>query len=159
SNSSYGHLSGTSMSAPHVSGAAALLAAQYPQLSAASLKATLMNSVDKLPQFEGFNKSGGRLNISTAITSPTVCQFQLSTKNISVPTKGGIFEVDVVAPANCEFTARSNAIWVRVLTRQVLSGNARVTLHIAVNSTTTRSAAVMIGGQEIVVNQYRGRRF
>jgi subtilisin family serine protease len=159
SNSSYGNSSGTSMSAPHVSGAAALLAAQYPHLSAASLKATLMNSVDKLPQFEGFNKSGGRLNIFNAMTSPTVCDFQLSAKSIDVGTKGGIVDIDVQAPPNCEFTARSNAIWVRVLTPQVLTGNARVKLHIAVNSTITRNASVTIGGQNVTIHQYRRRGF
>ena len=159
SNSSYGHSSGTSMSAPHVTGAAALLAAQYPQLSAASLKATLMNSVDKLPQFEGFNKSGGRLNIANAMAGPTVCSFQLSTNSISIPTKGGVYEIDVEAPANCEFTATSNAIWVRVLNREVFSGKAQISLQIAVNPTITRSASVTIGGQKLVVNQYRMRRF
>ena len=46
----YGAKSGTSMATPHSAGAAALLSAAHPGLSAASLKATLMNTVDVLPQ-------------------------------------------------------------------------------------------------------------
>ncbi|MCV4860579.1 S8 family serine peptidase, partial [Escherichia coli] len=49
SNSSYGTLSGTSMATPHVTGAVALLSAYDPTLSPASLKATLLNTVDVLP--------------------------------------------------------------------------------------------------------------
>src|SRR5687767_7058847 len=51
SNTSYGGLSGTSMATPHVAGAAALLSSYNPALSVASLKATLMNTVDVLPAF------------------------------------------------------------------------------------------------------------
>ncbi len=157
SNSSYGNSSGTSMSTPHVSGAAALVAAQYPEMSVASLKATLMNSVDKLPQFDGFNRTGGRLNLFGALTAPTVCDFNLSTKSIDVPTKGGIFEIVVEAPANCEFSAKSDAIWVRVLNTGSRSGTGTVSLQIAVNPTITRSATVDIAGQQITVIQYRMR--
>ena len=46
SNSTYGTSSGTSMATPHVAGAAALLSAYNPNLSVASLKATLLNTVD-----------------------------------------------------------------------------------------------------------------
>ena len=157
SNSSYGNLSGTSMSTPHVSGAAALLAAQYPEMSVASLKATLMNSVDKLPQFEGFNKTGGRLNVFGALSAPTICDFKLSSDTIDVPTKGGIFEIGVNAPANCEFSAKSNAIWVRVLHSGKRSGSSTVTLQIAVNPTIKRTATVEIAGQLVTVNQFRMR--
>ncbi|HEX8246735.1 MAG TPA: S8 family peptidase, partial [Pyrinomonadaceae bacterium] len=44
--SGYASLTGTSMASPHAAGAAALLAARNPNLSPASLKATLMNTVD-----------------------------------------------------------------------------------------------------------------
>jgi subtilase family protein/fervidolysin-like protein len=71
----YATLSGTSMSTPHVSGAAALLSGYAPYLSQAQLKATLLNSVDVLPQWSGLTVSGGRLNIARAFQNlPTTNQ-------------------------------------------------------------------------------------
>ena len=58
------------MSAPHVTGAAALLAMYNPALSAASIKATLINSADVLPQFAGLNRAGGRLNVMACVAEP-----------------------------------------------------------------------------------------
>jgi subtilisin family serine protease len=64
---SYGFLSGTSMAAPHVTGAAALLCSYNPNLTVAQIKSTLLNSVDVLPQWSGLTVSGGRLNVAKAL--------------------------------------------------------------------------------------------
>ena len=91
------------MSAPHATGAAALLSAYNPALSPASLKATLMNTVDALPQFTGFNRTGGRLNVGRALQNQTVCTFDLSTQAINARTKGGYYSVNVSAAQNCDY--------------------------------------------------------
>ena len=71
----YGSLSGTSMSTPHVAGAAALLCAYNPNLSLFQLKAAILNSVDPVPQWSGLTVTGGRLNVSRALQSiPTANQ-------------------------------------------------------------------------------------
>ena len=62
----YGTMSGTSMAAPHVAGAAAFLAGLKPSLSVAGLKSLMMSSVDPLSQWSGVVASGGRLNLFTA---------------------------------------------------------------------------------------------
>jgi bacillopeptidase F len=55
------------MATPHVSGAAGLIVSQFPGISNSELKARLLNSVDKIPQFEGKILTGGRLNVKSAL--------------------------------------------------------------------------------------------
>jgi|CXWL01.1.fsa_nt_gi subtilisin family serine protease len=155
SNSTYGTMSGTSMSTPHTAGAAALLAAFNPDLSAASLKATLMNTVDVLPTFNGFNKTGGRLNVDRALRNPTTCTFSPAANTVSVPTKGGVFTLGVAAGANCDYSVRSNVPWVKVLSSETMSGNATVTFRVTANPTITRSTTIIVGGQPVTVRQSR----
>jgi hypothetical protein len=63
----YGYLSGGSMSAPQVAGAAALILSVAPSLSAEELKADILNNVDKLPWLSGRVASGGRLDVCRAL--------------------------------------------------------------------------------------------
>lgn len=155
SNSSYGSLSGTSMATPHVTGAAALLAAYNPSLSMASLKATLMNTVDVLPAFVGFNKTGGRLNVGRALQTQTVCNFNLSNVAITARTKGGYYSVDVTAPQNCDYSIKSNVNWIKVSGADFGSGNGTATFRIGVNPTITRVGTLTIAGQTVTVTQSR----
>ncbi|MDA0162131.1 S8 family serine peptidase [Solirubrobacter ginsenosidimutans] len=68
-NGTYGYANGTSMAAPHVSGAAALLAADEPAATAAQLKAALLGSVDVKPAYSGLALTGGRLNAARALAA------------------------------------------------------------------------------------------
>jgi subtilisin family serine protease len=151
----YRVLSGTSMATPHVTGAAALLASYNPSLSAASIKATLMNTVDVLPQFQGFYKSGGRLNVFNALQHQTVCSFNLDSSTINVPTKGGDFSMNVTAAQNCDYAVKSNASWVSVSSSDSMSGNGTVTFHVRVNPTITRDGTVSVGSSTLTVHQSR----
>ena len=62
----YRFADGTSMAAPHVSGAAALAKAVFPDASGVGLKALLLRSVDPISALAGTTRTGGRLNVNRA---------------------------------------------------------------------------------------------
>jgi subtilisin family serine protease len=155
SPANYGTISGTSMATPHVAGAAALIAAQYPALSSASIKATILNTVDLLAQWNGIVKTGGRLNLAQAMSDPTVCEFNMPTSNITLPTKGGHFYVNATSSVNCDFQARSDVNWIRAVGPDSFSGNATATFRATVNPTISRSGTINVAGQTITVIQSR----
>jgi thermitase len=63
----YGRLSGTSMAAPHVAGAAALALAANPVVSTAQLRTALLETVDHPLDLAGLSATGGRLNADTTV--------------------------------------------------------------------------------------------
>ena len=95
----YAGNSGTSMATPHVSGAAALLLAQQPGLSPATLKSLLLTNVDPLPQWSGVVASGGRLNVykaSLAIASslPAASATFVSSESATQGSWKGVYGTD-----------------------------------------------------------------
>jgi subtilisin family serine protease len=67
--SGYAWADGTSLAAAHVSGAAALLRARFPEITSQQIKDRLMGSVDRMtiPPFDARTVTGGRLNVFRAL--------------------------------------------------------------------------------------------
>ncbi|GAA4424675.1 S8 family serine peptidase [Actinokineospora soli] len=63
-------LSGTSMAAPHVAGAAALLAGQHPDWSAEQLKAVLVASAAPNPALSVYDQGAGLVDVARATRQP-----------------------------------------------------------------------------------------
>ncbi|MEV7628992.1 S8 family serine peptidase [Actinoplanes sp. NPDC089786] len=67
---SYLTMSGTSMAAPHVAGAAALLAAEHPGLTAQQLKDALVSTTKPTPDVSIYQAGSGRLDVAAATAAP-----------------------------------------------------------------------------------------
>jgi subtilisin family serine protease len=83
---SYSYFDGTSMATPHVAGVAALIAAQFPGISAADIKCKILQNVDPIPALAGITVTGGRLNAAKALANP--CVTTTITGNINVDGVG-----------------------------------------------------------------------
>lgn len=72
----YQYYSGTSMAAPFVSGAAALIDSRTPGQSAAAVRSTILNGVRPSPAMAGVSSSGGVLDVarSLGVTVPPLIQ-------------------------------------------------------------------------------------
>jgi subtilisin family serine protease len=67
----YDFKTGTSMSAPHVAGVAALLFSQSPHASPGQVRSAILSSVDPLPSLMGRTGTGGRLDAASALVVDT----------------------------------------------------------------------------------------
>ncbi len=66
-NDAYREASGTSMATPYVSGVAALIIANEPNISMEKLRERILKSVDKIDSLNGKVVSGGRINAAKAL--------------------------------------------------------------------------------------------
>jgi subtilisin family serine protease len=160
SASNYATLSGTSMAAPHVAGAAALLAAREPTLTASALKASLLNNVDVLANWvsdpatgKRLTLTGGRLNVAHALQQPTACAYSLNQPGASFNSTGGNSTLNVNAQANCDWTARSNDSWITINSITQPSGNGSVSFSVAANDSAPRTGTINVAGQTYTVTQ------
>ncbi len=83
-DSSYGFTSGTSLAAPFVTGALALMMAADQTLSGAELTEHLLSSVDPLPMLTELSISGGRLNVATALGQIVPAAVQMTPPQLSL---------------------------------------------------------------------------
>ena len=88
-DNAYEFNTGTSMAAPMVAGAAALLRARFPNETAPQIVARILNSVDPLPTLAGKCVTGGRLNLRKALDVATMPLFEFTNAPFAwVPTNG-----------------------------------------------------------------------
>lgn len=82
---SYCRLSGTSMAAPHVAGAAALLLEAHPDWTATQMRAALTSSALPIDGLTVYEQGAGRLDIARAVTQAVFASGDLSFGLIPFP--------------------------------------------------------------------------
>ncbi|MFQ5676286.1 MAG: S8 family peptidase [bacterium] len=92
----YLRFSGTSMATPHVSGAAALVWAQYPGLTSAQVKVRILGSVERNNNIEDLAITGGRLNVNNALSTNPIIANTTRLKNTLDETGPYIVEADIL---------------------------------------------------------------
>ena len=152
SNSAYATISGTSMATPHTAGAAALLSAYNPNLSPASIKATLMNTVDVLPQWNGIVKTGGRINLARALQNQTVCTFTPANTSQTAAAGGGNYSVNITAPTNCDYSVKSSDSWITITSGNTGSGGGTISYAVQ-SSSVGRTGTISVGGTTFTIYQ------
>ena len=92
--------SGTSMAAPHVTGAAALMAAQYPSDGMYFLINRILSGVDTLTSLGGRSRTAGRLNLANSIDAGLVLNPFITSQ---IPDREGLLEGETFALTGIEF--------------------------------------------------------
>jgi subtilisin family serine protease len=102
----YAYMSGTSMATPMVSGACALVKAQFPSYSHLAVRSQVLSTVTTSGSLSGLVATGGRLNLAAAIETGAAPPPSSPGASISVVTLGGTTAtIDVSGQEH--FTART----------------------------------------------------
>ncbi len=91
SNDSYQRFGGTSMATPHVAGAAALIAAYIPNLSAGDIKARILANVTDNSRLAGSVATRGNLNLYDALRA---AKNDVKVTSITVPSSQRVLDIE-----------------------------------------------------------------
>lgn len=151
----FANKSGTSMAAPHVAGAFAVLKEKSPNASVTDLLMILQSTgVAVTDQANDITKR--RINLGAAINGLcTPNSYNIAPTLINMNFQGGPRTIQVAAPTgSCLWQARSTVSWIAVLTPAPDTGNGVVNIQIMPHfGVGTRTGRVTIAGRTVTVTQ------
>jgi hypothetical protein len=152
---SYADFQGTSMAAPHVAGAWAVLRQAAPTASVDTILGALINT--GRPVFDpGNGLTKPRIQLDQSLAPLGRCRYSVSNSSVSAPAVGGSDSILVgTFPSNCSWSASSNAGWLTITSGSgTQTGNVLLTYAIAANpSSQSRTGTLNIAGRVFTVQQ------
>jgi hypothetical protein len=84
------------------------------------------------------------------------CTYSIAPTSQPIAAAGGPVTVNVTAPDSCTWTAKSNALWIAVISGSTGAGNGPVQLNVDPNSAGARTGTVTVAEQTFTVTQEGG---
>jgi len=139
----YARLSGTSMAAPHVAGAAAILAQQHPDWDRGALKSALMNAATPLAGASVDQVGAGRLDVARAVAATVLASPPSVSFGHAAGTRTITYRNDGAAPVTLALASSSGALRVDADSVTV-PGRGAATVHLSADPPATgRIAGVL----------------
>ena len=152
--SGFASLQGTSLAAPHVTGAWAVLKSKSPTATVSQILSALTSTgLPVTDQRNGIVKPRLRVDAAANALSSIGCNLALSANKQSFSAGAGTGSVSVSAEAGCAWTASSNNSWINVTTGNSSSGSGTVNYTVAANTSVARTGTLFIAGQTFIVTQ------
>ncbi|MFN0119436.1 MAG: S8 family serine peptidase, partial [Blastocatellia bacterium] len=154
----FANKAGTSMAAPHVAGAWAVLKSHSPGASVSRILSVLGDTgVRVYDSRNGITKPRIQLDAALATLSGGNCRPALSPGSQTFDPAGGNGRVTLGLPGVCSWLATSNTAWIRVSAGASGTGNGVVEYQVDRNAgSSSRTGTLTIAGQTFVVTQSGG---
>jgi subtilisin len=150
----FGYMSGTSMAAPHVAGAWAIMKSKHPSASVTDvLNAFVESSTPITDPRNGLAQP--RINVDAALgASATPCGYAVSPSRITVGSQAGTVTVDVTTSADCPWSANTLSPFVVIADSHSGAGPGQVVLSYPANvSPSGREGVVTIADTTVTISQ------
>ena len=154
----FGYSSGTSMAAPYVAGAWALVKSKRPSASVKEILSALTASGRPITDPRN-GVAVPRINVDTALaTLPTSCGYAVSPGRVTVGAQAGTVDIAVTTSPDCAWWAASGSHFMQVTSNQSGLGPGTVVLSYSANqSLSERQGVVTIAGRSVTISQRTAR--
>ena len=151
----FANSAGTSMAAPHVAGAFAVLRSSAPNADVTQILSALTSTGANITDSRnGITKPRIRIDAALDALNNSACSYTISPLNQSFTASGGQGSVSVTTASNCTWQASSNANWITI--NSGASGNGNGTVRYSVQSNpgaNSRTGSLRIAGRSFTVTQ------
>ena len=145
-------MSGTSQASPHVAGAAAVLASEYPAAGPEGIEGLLLESGSEVVDSRN-DLHFPRLDLLGAYQAgQETCVYALSSQTLEVDSGGGLVALTISTSEGCDWLIEGLPSW--LASSQVRGeGGIEIQLEVSPNAGAPRQAAFFAAGIEVILSQ------